>query len=389
MRILRIADVPDSRTGGMARFTRCMSDALTEAGHQVDFLFQGDLHFPLPGLARRFLIPPRIVQLIRRRAAAGLRYDAVEIHEPSAAAYCVARCFDRSLPPAVVISHGVESRCHRLMLDYLKSKGARLSLKQKYAYRMTSLWQADFALQHADQVVLSTSEDRDYLIHTLKIPPARVSIVNGGVTDTFLKCPTGAAPGLGVIFLASWIDRKGIRDAAAVFSQLARQHPGMRITVAGCGKPSEAVLADLPEDCRGGVQIISQIRGDDALLAEYRKHAIYFAPSVFEGQLLTMLEAAAAGLTPVCTATCGMKDFIRHEENGLLVGVGDAVGLAKAVSRLLQEPELRVRLGQQAQRDARAYTWKRSAEQYLAGLVPAISGGRRQRRAGENQSWAS
>ena len=88
MRILRVADVPDNRSGGMSRFTRFMGDELIRGGHQVDFLFHDDLRLRVPGRARRFLVPMRIVQLIRERLVAGRSYDAVEIHEPSAAAYC-------------------------------------------------------------------------------------------------------------------------------------------------------------------------------------------------------------------------------------------------------------------------------------------------------------
>ena len=199
-----------------------------------------------------------------------------------------------------------------------------------------------------------------------------MTIVNGGVTDAFLDCPAGPSPGSGILFLATWIDRKGIRDVVPVFSRLAREFPGLRITVAGW-TPAEVVLADFPNDCHSAVRVIPQIRGDAALLAEYRSHAIYFAPSVFEGQLLTMLEAAAAGLAPVCTATCGMKDFIRSGENGLLAEVGDVAGLGDAVSRLVRNRNLTAQLGAQAQRDAREYTWNRSSEQFLAAVTAAAT----------------
>ena len=68
-----------------------------------------------------------------------------------------------------MISHGVESRCLRVMLDYLKRKVRHGILKEKYAYRLTALWQSDFVFRHADQVVLSTTEDRDYLARSLGI----------------------------------------------------------------------------------------------------------------------------------------------------------------------------------------------------------------------------
>ena len=86
-----------------------------------------------------------------------------------------------------------------------------------------------------------------------------------------------------------------------------------------------------------------------------------------------MLEAAAAGLAPVCTATCGMKDFIRSGENGLLAEVGDVAGLGDAVSRLVRNRNLTAQLGVQAQRDAREYTWNRSSEQFLAAVTAAAT----------------
>jgi glycosyltransferase involved in cell wall biosynthesis len=258
------------------------------------------------------------------------------------------------------------------MLNYLKAKRGKISFKERYAYRLTTLWQSDFALKHADRVVLSTTEDRDYLIHGLNIPEERVTLVNGGVSSTFLSCSNGASHRAGILFFATWIERKGIRDVVAVFSRLARSLPKFRITVAGCGTAAEAVLADFPEDCRSAIRVIPRIEGEDSLLEEYRSHSIFFAPSVFEGQLLTMLEAAAAGLVPVCTDTCGMKDFIRSGENGLLASVGDADGLFDAVIRLALNAELTARLAVAAQDDARHFTWKRSSEQFLSAVGALI-----------------
>jgi glycosyltransferase involved in cell wall biosynthesis len=71
-----------------------------------------------------------------------------------------------------------------------------------------------------------------------------------------------------------------------------------------------------------------------------------------------------------------MKDFVRPGENGLLAPVGDARGLAEAVLRLVCDPALADRLGAQAQRDVRAYTWERSAH-LLLGAYTAAARGRR------------
>jgi glycosyltransferase involved in cell wall biosynthesis len=172
------------------------------------------------------------------------------------------------------------------------------------------------------------------------------------------------------------LDRKGIRDAVTVLTAVAKTFPSVSVTIAGCGMPAETVLADFPVEIRSAIRVVPSIASETALIAEYRKHSIYFLPSVFEGQPLTMMEAAAAGLALVSTATCGMKDFIRDGENGLLADVGDAAALESAVVRLVRDPGFAARLGRQAQLDSRKYTWRHAAD----GVLQAVSSAARSHR---------
>lgn len=58
------------------------------------------------------------------------------------------------------------------------------------------------------------------------------------------------------------------------------------------------------------------------------------------------MEAMAMGLPVVSTDVSGIPELIHHNRNGLLVPQQDADSLAKALSQLLESPELRLRLGQ-------------------------------------------
>lgn len=74
--------------------------------------------------------------------------------------------------------------------------------------------------------------------------------------------------------------------------------------------------------------------------------------SDYEGMPNAMLEAMALGLPTVAT-DCppgGPRMVIEHEKNGLLVPVGDAMALAAAINKLLDEPELAAELGKNAAR---------------------------------------
>jgi glycosyltransferase involved in cell wall biosynthesis len=68
-------------------------------------------------------------------------------------------------------------------------------------------------------------------------------------------------------------------------------------------------------------------------------------PSLSEGLSNVLLESMAAGVPVVATRVGGTPEAVEHGETGLLVPPSDPQGLAEAIARLLQEPELAARIG--------------------------------------------
>ena len=66
----------------------------------------------------------------------------------------------------------------------------------------------------------------------------------------------------------------------------------------------------------------------------------------------TYVNAMARGKAIVVTDTPGVRDYIRDGETGLIVAPGDATAMAQAVTRLLEDPAERVRIGRQAREHA-------------------------------------
>ena len=58
-----------------------------------------------------------------------------------------------------------------------------------------------------------------------------------------------------------------------------------------------------------------------------------------------MVEACAAGRAVVTTDTPGCREIVHAGENGLLVPARDATALAAAIRRLIENPDLRHRMG--------------------------------------------
>lgn len=70
--------------------------------------------------------------------------------------------------------------------------------------------------------------------------------------------------------------------------------------------------------------------------------------SLWEGLPRALVEAMASGVAPLCYATDGVKDLIVDGVNGVAVPPGDVDGLAGRLTRVLQDEELRGRLGRAA-----------------------------------------
>jgi len=73
---------------------------------------------------------------------------------------------------------------------------------------------------------------------------------------------------------------------------------------------------------------------------------VFVFPSVKEGLGIALLEALAAGRACVASNVGGIGDIIKDDVSGMLVPAGDAEAIAKAVLRLLEDADLRRRMGE-------------------------------------------
>jgi glycosyltransferase involved in cell wall biosynthesis len=97
----------------------------------------------------------------------------------------------------------------------------------------------------------------------------------------------------------------------------------------------------------GSVEFVGQV--DDA--AEILRAAdVFVLPSVAEGMSNSLLEAMSTGLPCLASNIGGNTDLIVSGESGILVRSAAPDSWAEAIVAVLQDPDLRARLGQRARR---------------------------------------
>ena len=85
---------------------------------------------------------------------------------------------------------------------------------------------------------------------------------------------------------------------------------------------------------------------------ELPKASIYAYSSDFEGMPNSLLEAMALGL-PCISTDCpcgGPAMLIKHEENGLLIPVGDENAMVESINRLIEDRDFAEQLGKEARK---------------------------------------
>jgi glycosyltransferase involved in cell wall biosynthesis len=167
-----------------------------------------------------------------------------------------------------------------------------------------------------------------------------------------------------ITFLGRLGKLKGTPELVEALGRLAT-HAGWTATLAGDGDVADtrARIAALGLADRVAVPGWLGPAGVEDLLAATD---VFILPSHSEGLPMSIIEAFAAGIAVIATPVNAVSEVVQHERNGLLVPPGEVDEIAAALRRLIDDADLRRRLGRQARLDhAERYEQSRYIERLV------------------------
>lgn len=240
-------------------------------------------------------------------------------------------------------------------------------------------------VQIADRIIAATSAEESQLVELYGADERKIAIIPPGVDlARFQPIPqdearrrVGIPCGDHNILFAGRIEPlKGIDTLLRAISILQERHP------AAVDNTCVAIIGGDPwaDDLDAEMARLQALRHDlgihdlvtflgakdqDVLPAYYAAAEMVVMPSHYESFGMVALEAMAMGTPVIASEVGGLAHLIQHGVNGFHVPSRDPEALAARILHLLQDKELRARLGTQARRYAQDFAWETIAQRML------------------------
>lgn len=251
--------------------------------------------------------------------------------------------------PFVIESHSVykESFSADVMSLFLRRKKLLPSRQVRKASRIVALTEGDAA------------EWRQVSKNVVVIP----NMVHLNKEDSHANIHSRS-----VIFVGRFVEIKGLPNLLRIWTEVQQHHPDWQLDMYGTGSLKEWLNHEIETK-----KLHIKVHEPDAeIMQRYKQSSILVLTSISESFGLVLVEAMSCGL-PVVAFDCpyGPNDIITNGKDGFLVKQNDVKGFAERLCSLMENPNLRQRIGEEALATSKRYDedvimpmWHRFFSQY-------------------------
>ena len=285
------------------------------------------LNFSLPGSFQDYPYLPNLSSVLKQIDSDIVHCES-HLFLPSLQALRIAKKFGC---PYVVTVHGVYA-----------SRGFAVDCVQKTYLRSVSGF-----FKEADRIICLTKDDASE-ISKYGFSSEKIRIVSNGVDTERFKPGYSKQVNL-IVWSGRFVPEKGVYYLIEAAWKLSKQNVAAKFLLIGYGPLKKKLeLLAFNYGLLGRTVFFSEGLKRDEISKILSEATIFVFPSLKEGLPISILEAASSAVAIVASDIPGINTVVEHEKSGLLVKAMDSSAIADSVLRLLNNEELRRKLGQNA-----------------------------------------
>jgi glycosyltransferase involved in cell wall biosynthesis len=147
---------------------------------------------------------------------------------------------------------------------------------------------------------------------------------------------------------------KGLEYLLLAIAQVKRQRPDVDFRIFGDGPQRDELTKKADELGLAGDRIFCGSFGREEMPSILAETDIFVMSSLSEAMPVSLIEAKAYGRCIVATAVGGIPELIIDNHSGLLCAPRDPDALSRQLLRVINDPAIRAKFGQQARREYEA-----------------------------------
>ena len=251
----------------------------------------------------------------------------------------------------------------RKVIEYHNRKHYRIvkvdSLSKKIAAYITDFFNYCVNAKCFDRIVVSTNEDKNTNWKSndrvIVIPnPSSIQPLHGSLLEAKR-----------VIAIGRLVKEKNFTSLIRAFAYVKDRFPDWKLDILGEGYERQSLEKQI---ALLSLENSVFLRGTQTNLPDWLLgSSIFVMTSRCEGLPLVLLEAINYGLPVVSYAfSCGPKDVISNGQNGFLVSEGDEKALAYRICQLIEDNELRKRMGAAAFERAKDFSIEKIMNMWMS-----------------------
>jgi len=257
--------------------------------------------------------------------------------------------------PVVAIVHHV----HQEVLEVEVNQPLRYIIKR-----------AERFIRHYKRIVAVSRTTRKDLVEKLKVPSERVEVIYPGVDHEKYR-PGEKAERPTLLWMGRMKRYKHPDHALRVFKLVREVVKEAEMIMVGYGEAFPEVKKLIREMKLSNIILTGRI-SEDEKVELLQKSWVMLCTSEMEGWGMTIMEAASCATPTVAYNVGALKETIINGKTGFLIRYGDIEGLARSVTILLEDENLRREISKHALEYSYNFDWEKSTiefEEYLSNVV--------------------